>query len=96
MTEVENLQNSLKTIVEIRSRASELWKSVAEGMTSKHGDDDKEKKFLSELKLMLDTIGTKIKYASYYNHKIMITIRLLLKSHTRNYSNTKNYLLQGT
>ena len=93
MTEVENLQNSLKTIVEIRSRASELWKSVAEGMTSKHGDDDKEKKFLSELKLMLDTIGTKIKYASYYKHKIKITI---IKSHTRNYSNTKNYLLQGT
>ena len=94
MTEVENLQNSLKTIVEIRSRASELWKSVAEGMTSKHGDDDKEKKFLSELKLMLDTIGTKIKYATYYKHKIKITI--ILKSHTRNYSNTKNYLLQGT
>ena len=61
MTEVENLQNSLKMIIEIRSRASELWKSVVEGMTSKHGDDDKEKKFLSELKLMLDTIGSKIK-----------------------------------
>ena len=64
MTEVENLQNSLKMIIEIRSRASELWKSVAEGMTSKHGDEDKEKKFLSELKLMLDTIGSKIKYDS--------------------------------
>ena len=65
MTEVENLQNSLKMIIEIRSRASELWKSVAEGMTSKHGDEDKEKKFLSELKLMLDTIGSKIKYDCY-------------------------------
>ena len=61
MTELENLQTSLKTIVEIRSRASELWKSVAEGMTSKLGEEDKEKKFLSELKLMLDTINSKIK-----------------------------------
>ena len=61
MAELETLQNSLKTIIEIRSRASELWKSVGEGMTSKHGDEDKEKKFLSELKLMLDTIGSKIK-----------------------------------
>ena len=61
MTELENLQNSLKTIVEIRSRASELWKSVAEGMKSKHGDEDKEKKFLSELKLMIDTVTSKIK-----------------------------------
>ena len=68
MTEVENLQNSLKMIIEIRSRASELWKSVAEGMTSKHGDEDKEKKFLSELKLMLDTIGSKIKYSTYQSY----------------------------
>ena len=61
MTELENLQNSLKTIIEIRSRASEIWKSVAEGITSKHGEEDKEKKFLSEFKLMLDTINSKIK-----------------------------------
>lgn len=61
MAELDNLQNSLKIIIEIRSRASALWKSVAEGMTSRHGDKDKEKSYMSELTLMLDTVGSKIK-----------------------------------
>jgi len=65
-SDVESLQNSLKLIVEIRSKASELFKTVLEGSGAKDdggggGHQNRETKYLSEVKLRLDTIDTKIK-----------------------------------
>ena len=65
MTDISGLQASLKMIVDIRSRSSEILKCASEGMTAKHGDEGKEKKFLSELKLKLDTINNQIKYVVF-------------------------------
>jgi hypothetical protein len=51
-------------------------------MTTKHGEEGKEKKFLSELKLQLDTINTQMKELVrihmfeinyYYNYLISYT-----------------------
>jgi hypothetical protein len=44
----------------IRSKTAEMMKCASDGMTTKHGEDGK-KKFLSELKLQLDTINAQMK-----------------------------------
>ena len=61
MTDVQSLQNALRAIISIRSKTAEMMKCSSEGMTTKHGEEGKEKKFLSELKLQLDTINTQLK-----------------------------------
>jgi len=70
LSDVESLQNSLRLIVEIRSKASELFKTVLEGSSgganaanalaaSKEDGQNRETKYLSEVKLKLDVIDTK-------------------------------------
>jgi len=58
----DNLENCLKLITEIRSGSWELWKSASEGTTAAQGEDGppQNKKFLSELKVKLDTVAGKI------------------------------------
>ena len=61
MTDVQNLQSALHMIISIRAKTAEIMKCAADGMTTKHGEDGKEMKFLSELKLQLDTITSQMK-----------------------------------
>ena len=61
MSEIQTLQSSLRSIINIRSKTAEIMKLASDGMTTKHGEEGKEKKFLSELKLQLDTINTQMK-----------------------------------
>ena len=63
MADSENLQSSLQTLLELRSKSNDALKTVGEGMTVKHGPENegKEKKFLSEVKLMMDTVNTQLK-----------------------------------
>ena len=54
---VANFQNWLQMVVDLRSRASDALKVTSEGT------EGNEKKFLSEIKLMLDTVkASKIIY----------------------------------
>jgi hypothetical protein len=64
MADLENFQCCLQMIIELRSKTADALKATSEGTTARHGPDNegKEKKFLSELKLMLDTINSQIKY----------------------------------
>jgi len=82
MTDVQSLLSSLVLIKNIRSKTAEMMKCSSEGMTTKHGEEGKEKKFLSELKLQLDTINTQMKELVrihmfeinyYYNYLISYT-----------------------
>jgi len=52
---VANFQNWLQMVVDLRSRASDALKVTSEGT------EGNEKKFLSEIKLMLDTINSQVK-----------------------------------
>lgn len=63
MAELENLHTCLQMVIDIRSQTAEALKGTSEGIVAKHGPDSegKEKKFLSELKLRLDNIASKIK-----------------------------------
>ena len=59
---LENLQNSLRLVSELRAASAHLWQTTADGMGVKHGREDggKEKRFLSEVKSLLDGVGSKI------------------------------------
>lgn len=61
MADIQTLQVALRSIISIRSKTAEIMKCASDGMTTKHGEEGKEKKFLSELKLQLDTINTQMK-----------------------------------
>ena len=63
MADTENFQSSLQTVLELRSKSNDAIKTVSEGMTVKHGPENegKEKKFLSQVKLMMDTVNSQIK-----------------------------------
>ena len=61
MTDVQNLQSALRAIINIRAKTAEIMRCASDGMTTKHGEEGKEKKFLSELKMQLDTINTQMK-----------------------------------
>lgn len=58
----DNLQNSLRLVTELRAASANLWQTTADGMGVKHGKEDggREKRFLSELKSLLDGVGSKI------------------------------------
>jgi len=64
-SDIESLQASLSLIVEVRSKAQELFKSVLEGSKEDGASGGqgatRETKYLSEVKLKLDTVGSKIK-----------------------------------
>jgi len=59
---LENLQGSLRLVTELRAVSAILWQTTADGMGVKHGKEDggREKRFLSELKSLLDGVGAKI------------------------------------
>lgn len=59
---LENLQNSLRVVTELRAVSANLWQTTADGMGVKHGKEDggRERRFLSELKLLLEGVGAKI------------------------------------
>ena len=61
---LENLQNNLRLVTELRAASANLWQTTADGMGVKHGKEDggREKRFLSELKSLLDGVGAKIGY----------------------------------
>ena len=63
MGDSENLQSSLQTVLELRAKSNDALKTVGEGTTVKHGPENegKEKKFLSEVKLMMDSVSSQIK-----------------------------------
>lgn len=55
-----DLHTAVRTVATARSKAIDLLKYLANGMTNKHGEEGK-KKFLSEIKLQLDTINNSFK-----------------------------------
>jgi hypothetical protein len=55
-----DLHSAVRTVATARSKAIDLLKYLANGMTNKHGEEGK-KKFLSEIKLQLDTINNSFK-----------------------------------
>lgn len=59
-TDLQHLHNALRLITEIRARSGKLLQNVADGMAVKHGDESKEKRFLSELKTLLDGVSGQI------------------------------------
>ena len=59
--DLEHLHNALKLVSDIRSRTGKLWKTASDGTTVNHGDDGvKDKRFLSELKSLLDGVNGQI------------------------------------
>jgi len=61
MNEQENLQNSLVLLGQLRDSSNQVFKTAAEGVKSSHGEEGKEKKFLSQLKGLIDTVGDQMK-----------------------------------
>lgn len=63
MGDVESFQNQLQMVVDLRSKTMDALKATSEGASVKHGPEaeGKEKKFLSELKLTLDTVNSHVK-----------------------------------
>ncbi|TRY63128.1 hypothetical protein TCAL_11663 [Tigriopus californicus] len=59
-TDLQHLHSALRLITEIRARSGKLLQNVADGMAVKHGDENKEKRFLSELKTLLDGVSGQI------------------------------------
>jgi hypothetical protein len=58
---LENLQTSLRLVTELRSMSGNLWQTTSDGMGAKHGKEDgREKRFLSELKSLIDGVNTQI------------------------------------
>lgn len=74
-----DLHTAVRTVATARSKAIDLLKYLSNGMTNKHGEEGK-KKFLSEIKLQLDTINNNFKelvwkkymYNSFARHSIML------------------------
>ena len=64
---VANFQNWLQMVVDLRSKASDALKVTSEGT------EGNEKKFLSEIKLMLDTVSK-----SHYMVKASRSIGIVL------------------
>ena len=64
MAEFENVQSCLQTVVDLRSKTANAIKAASDGTVSRHGaeSEGKEKKFLSEIKLMMDVVSSQIKY----------------------------------
>eukprot|EP00095_Tigriopus_kingsejongensis_P009055 maker-scaffold308_size214241-snap-gene-1.33 protein:Tk09055 transcript:maker-scaffold308_size214241-snap-gene-1.33-mRNA-1 annotation:"mediator of rna polymerase ii transcription subunit 27" len=56
MTDLQHLQTALRLIPEIRARTSQLLSQVADGLGVRHGEENKEKRFLAELKGLLDGV----------------------------------------
>lgn len=75
-TDLEALQSALRTIKEVRSNTQDLWRSVAESKDD--GQGNRETKYLSELKLKLDTIDSKIKELETTVNKPQSTVTIPL------------------
>ena len=63
MSEIENFQNCLQSVVELRSKTASALKAASDGTSARHGAEveSKEKKFLSELKLSMDMVQSQLK-----------------------------------
>jgi len=61
MSEVDNLQNSLILLGQLRDSTNQVFKTAAEGVKGSHGEDKKDQKFLGEVKSLIDTVGDQIK-----------------------------------
>ena len=83
MADIENFQNWLQMVVDLRSKASDALKATSEGASARHGSEaeGKDKKYLSELKLMLDNINSQIKYLRIRLENMSVReLRLMIKN----------------
>ena len=60
MSDLQNLHNALRLITEIRGRTGKLLQGVSDGMTVDHGDELKEKKFVTQMKGLLDSVNSQV------------------------------------
>ncbi len=64
---MENLHSALKMVTELRAMSAILWQTTADGMGARHGrEEGREKRFLSELKSLLDGVATQVRYRLGY------------------------------
>lgn len=58
---VEQLQNALTSVKVLRSSVGQVFESLANGLRSDHGEENKEAKYLCELQDLLTTVNINLR-----------------------------------